>query len=164
MWSTSFCDTTACSTFAAGTAAVCPVSGGIGAACALAASTIAPATSPALNLKRSPSFIRSCPFHELRRRHALSPSQDECSLNSSTIESAGRAKWFDCGAKVFETDVVGNSNETQQSLNPAAARHDRGTQHDDDNRGKLDVNHHRDALAPRGLHQRHLPCPDRTAP
>src|ERR1700733_1280362 len=49
-------------------------------------------------------------------------------------------------------------------LNPAAARHDRSAQQNDDNRGQLGMNNHRHTLAARSLPDRHLPGPDGAAP
>src|SRR5580704_14913941 len=68
-------------------------------------------------------------------------------------------------ARAFALSVTVDENfEKSERLNPAATRHDRSAQQNDDNRGQLRMNNHCHALAARCLPDRHLPGPDRTTP
>src|SRR5580698_8521400 len=68
-------------------------------------------------------------------------------------------------ARAFALSVTVDENfEKSERLNPAAARHDRSAQQNDDNRGQLGMNNHRHALAARRLPDRDLPRSDGAAP
>jgi hypothetical protein len=46
-------------------------------------------------IQEIPKFHDLSPFHEVReRRHAVSPPQDECSLNLLLVSSGDPKKWF----------------------------------------------------------------------